>query len=263
VLPMKGFQILFRNRQMLWATTVSDIRGRYAGTMFGLAWMAIYPILFLGVYGVVYTMIFQVRIGELATVDYVLVIFAGLIPFLGLAEALVRGVGSVTSNKALIKNTLYPVELLPVKAVFVGSVAMIVGLLLLLVVVWIRGAIHWSQLFIPVILLLQLIFTIGLVWLLATLNVFFRDLGQIISVLILLLMLASPIAYTTDMVPGNLQPFLLVNPLHYLILLYRHCVLEGDIPVDYLLRFFLIAMAMFWAGYHFLARLKEVFAEHV
>ena len=83
---LAGLKLIFRYRHILWATTINEIRGRYAGTIFGLAWTVIYPLLFLGMYAVIYTVIFQIRVGELSTFEYVLLIFAGLIPFLGFAE---------------------------------------------------------------------------------------------------------------------------------------------------------------------------------
>ena len=258
-----GLSLLFRHRRLLWATTLSDIRARYAGTLLGLAWPAIYPLLFLGLYAVVYTMIFRIRLGDSSTTEYILVVFAGLIPFLGFAESLGASVGSVVTNKGLVRNTLFPIELVPVKAVLVATVTMLVGLGILLSALWLRGTFHLSQLLTPVILLLQLVFTIGLTWILAGLNVFLRDLGQLVSVMVLLLMLISPIAYTEDMVPERLRHYMYLNPLYFLIALYRACLLDGTPRLMQFVLFSSIAALTFWMGYHVFAKLKEVFAENV
>lgn len=258
-----GLRLLYRHRHILLATTLHDIKGRYAGTMLGLAWSVLYPLLFLGLYAFVFILIFQVRVGQLSNFEYVLLIFSGLIPFLGFSEALGSGVSSVVANKMLIKNTLYPIELIPVKAVLVGSLTMLVGLAMLLGVLWVRGSVHFSQLFVPVILSMQLLFTIGLIWLLSALNVFFRDLGQTISVIILFLMLVSPIAYTVDMIPPRLLPVMYLNPLYYLIMLYREAMVLGQVPVDLLLVFAIITAIVFWLGYYLFSRLKVVFADYV
>lgn len=260
---LAGLQVLVRHRRMLWATTLHEIKGRYAGTVLGLAWTVIYPLLFLGLYSLVYILIFQIRVGGFSTFDYILLIFSGLIPFLGFAEALGSGISSVVSNKALIKNTLFPIELIPVKAVFVGSLTMLVGLILLQSVLWIRGSIYPSQLLVPVIFVLQLLFTIGLLWLLSALNVFFRDLGQMVSVIILFLMLVSPIAYTIDMIPPRLLPLMYPNPLFYLIMLYRETMVLGQIPVVLLIVFTLITAVIFGLGFYVFSRLKVVFADYV
>jgi lipopolysaccharide transport system permease protein len=248
---------------MLWATTLHEVKGRYAGTVLGLAWMVVYPLLFLGLYALVYVLIFQVRVGGFTTFEYVLLIFSGLIPFLGFAESLGYGVSSVVSNKNLIKNMLFPIELIPVKAVLVGSMTMVVGLALLQSILWLRGIFYLSQLLMPFIFVLQLLFTVGLIWLLSALNVFFRDLGQMISVLILFLMLVSPIAYTIDMVPPQLLPIMYPNPLFYLIMLYRETMVVGRVPLGFLLTFLVISIVTFSLGYYVFSRLKVVFADYV
>jgi len=260
---MAGAQLLIHHRHLLWMTTVNDVRVRYAGTVFGIAWALLYPLLFLGLYAAVYTAIFKVRIGGLTDFEYVLVLFAGLIPFLGLAEALGAGIGSVLANKGLVKNTLFPIELIPVKAVLVGSLTMLVGLAMLQAILWARGVVHLSQLAGPLILALQLVFTIGFIWLLSALNVLFRDLGQAISLLVLVLMVGSPIAYTNDMVPPALMPVMYVNPLYYLTTLYRECLIGGHVPMGPLLAFTAIAVGTFWCGHYVFSRFKEIFAEHV
>jgi lipopolysaccharide transport system permease protein len=260
---MSAIKFLFIHRQLLWSTTLNEIRGKYAGTLFGLLWTVIYPILFLGMYTVVYTMIFKVRVGDFTTFNYVLLIFSGLIPFLGFAEALGTGVGSVVENKNLIKNTLFPIELIPVKAVLSGSVTMLVGLVMLQSILWGRGTIYWSQLLVPFILILQILFSIGIIWLLSALNVFIRDLSQTIGVLILFLMLVSPIAYTIDMIPPQLMPLVYPNPLFYLIMLYRESMVQGHIPVILLMVFTILSVGIFLFGYFVFSRLKTVFSDYV
>ena len=254
---------LFRHRRILWATTLTDIRGRFTGTVFGLTWAVLYPILFLGLYAVVYTMIYRIRVAEYGTVDYVLLIFCGLVPFLGFSEALGNGVGSVLGNKGLVKNTLFPIELIPVKAVLASSITMLVGLAILLLVLWGRGVVHATQFVIPLILILQLLFTIGLIWLLSAINVFVPDLGQMVAILILFLMLVSPIAYTHDMIPPELIPFMYPNPLYYLIMLYRDAAFIGELRLDLLGVFTAISFGMLFVGGFVFTRLKPLFADHV
>ena len=260
---LTGFKLLFRHRRILWATTLNDIKGRYAGTTFGLAWTVLYPLLFLGLYAVVYIVIFQIRVGQMSTFGYVLLIFAGLIPFLGFSEALGGAIASVTSNKALLNNTLFPIELIPVKAVFVSSITMLTGLCMLQMILWAQGILYITQLLVPIILILQFIFTLGLMWLLSALNVFFKDLTQMIGVVILFLMLISPIAYTAEMIPPNLLPLMYPNPLYYLIMLYRESMMTGQAPLDLLIVFTAIAFLTFWLGFYFFSRLKQVFADYV
>jgi len=260
---MKPLLMMWRYRHILFATTLTDIQGRFRGTVLGLLWSVLYPVLFLALYVVVYTMIFRIRAPGFGTTEYVLIIFCGLIPFLGFSEALGAGVTSVIANKGLIKNTLFPIELIPVKSVLASSVTMIVGLMLLFAALFWHGIVHWSQLAIPLILVLQLIFSIGLLWLLSAVNVFVQDLGQIIAIIILFLMLVSPIAYTHDMIPPELLPFMYPNPLYYLIMLYRDALFLGVLNFEMLLTFSLISIAMLFFGGFVFTRLKPIFADHV
>lgn len=258
------FLLLWRHRLLLLQTTQNEIRSRYAGSVLGLAWLVLYPLLFLASYALVYLYIFKVRFGLFDSNEYVVLIFCGLIPFLGFAEGLSLGVGSVTSNANLIKNTLFPIELIPVKAVMVTQSTQVVGTGLLLITLVLLGKISaWALLF-PVIWFAQILFTIGLVWILSSLNVFLRDLQNMIAVLILILMMISPIAYTADMVPEALRPYLAINPLYYMIVASQDCLMLGRFPREgtfWVL--ILIAGVSFWTGHWFFSRMKRVFADNV
>lgn len=255
--------LIWRYRLLLWNTTRADIRGKYAGTVLGMAWMALYPLLFLALYAVVYIMIFRVRFGEFRPMEYVMVIFAGLVPFLNFAEVLGVGVPSVTSNASLIKNTMFPIELIPVKSVLFCLPTLAVSLVLLETALVLAGHAGWLQLLCLVVVLLQTVYCIGLVWILSAMNVFMKDLAQIVPVVTLFLMLVSPIAYTTDMVPENLRTFMYFNPLYYMIDMYRMSMLGDLCPFSWTSfgAFTVLALVTFWIGFWLFSRLKQVFAD--
>jgi len=192
-----------------------------------------------------------------------LLMFAGLIPFFGFSESVSAGIGSVLANRHLVKNTLFPIELIPVRAVLVGSLTMVLCLVALQLALWWRGTVYPAQALTPVIVVFQLLFTLGVIWPLSALNVFVRDLGQIMPILLLLLMIASPIAYTVDMVPPVLLPLMYANPLYYPIALYRGCLLQGTVPWEILGVFGALATAMFGLGFHAFMKWKQMFVEHV
>ena len=243
------FLLLGRYKYLLLRTTSSEIKARYAGTLMGIAWALIYPLLFLALYAVVYVAIFNVRFGEMKSFDYVLLIFAGLIPFLNFTEMLAVGVVSVTSNSTLIKNTLFPIELVPVKAVLASTLTMLISLGILECALICTGKFSLINFLVIPVIALQLVFSFGLSWLLSALNVFLKDIGQIIPIVSLFLMLVSPIAYTMDMVPKALVPFMYLNPLFYMISLYRGVLLDGEVPWGPLASFLGISMFMFYFGF--------------
>ena len=263
-LIVEPFCCLYRHRGMLWATTWTEVRVRYAGSILGMVWLLLYPLLFLGAY-CFYIYAVNTRTGLFTSDEpFLLLVLAGLIPFLGFTEGLATGVPSVTSSAALVKNTLFPIELVPAKAVLASQCTQIGGLALLLAALVLTGRLtFWALLVIPV-WLCQMMFSIGLVWVLSGLNVFFRDLQNIIAVLILLLMLLSPIAYLPEHVPEKLRIVLWCNPLTYLIIAYRDCLYRGG-PLQLQTVLVLIGMSTvsFIGGYAVFSRVKRVFADNV
>ena len=255
------FSLLWKYRNLLYRTTSSDIKGRYAGTLMGIAWLAIYPLLFLSLYAVVYVAIFKVRFGEMRSFDYVLMIFAGLIPFLNFVEMLGVGVNSVTSNSQLIKNTLFPIELIPVKAVLSCLPGLVISLTILETALIVCGKASFFNIIVLAVILLQYVFSIGLCWILSALNVFIKDIGQIIPIISLFLMLVSPIAYTIDMVPPKAMTFMYFNPLFYLIMLYRSVLLGSVFPWRQFCVFGVVSFALFYIGFALFVRLKRIFTD--
>lgn len=260
---MNPFRLLFRSRHILFTTALLDIRSRYIATTLGLGWAILYPFLFLALYAVVYGLILQIRLERQTTLEYIETIFAGLIPFIGFSEALGASVSSVSGNKQLINNTMFPIELVPVKAVLASSLSMVIALFGLLVMLWAGGTFKATQILIIPLWLLQLLFSVGVGWFLSALNVFMRDVAQAIGILVLFLMIVSPIGYTSDMIPHRLLPVALGNPLFYVIELYRQILIYGVISPGFWLAFAVIAGTAFWLGYEVFRRLKPVFADYV
>ena len=140
---------------------------------------------------------------------------------------------------------------------------MTVGLFGLLVALWSRGHFSPVQFGVVLIFALQLVFSIGLGWVLAALTVFFRDIAQILNVLVLFLMLFSPIGYTADMIPKAMLPIMQFNPLFYLIELYRSTLIDNVMPWRTLFLFGASSFVLFAVGHTVFMRLKPVFAEYV
>jgi lipopolysaccharide transport system permease protein len=258
------YRLLWHHRRLLLATTRTDIRRKVAGSALGLAWQVLYPLLLLSAYAAVYLYIFKVRFALFDANEYVVLIFCGLIPFLGFAEALASGAVSVTGNAGLIKNTLFPIELIPPKAVLTVQLTQGVSFVLLAAALIGVGKLTPSAPAALLVWCLQCLFTIGLVWMLAAANVFFRDLQQCLSVIVLVLMMVSPIAYTEQMISPTLRQFLKFNPLYYIIMCYQDCLMFGRFPrPQLLLPLTITALLFFSAGYLAFRRLKPLFSDHL
>lgn len=256
------FKTIYKNRVILWETSWNDIYAKYAGSVMGILWAALYPLILLAIYSFVYIFVFKSTIAGLSQGEYVLMIFSGLIPFLGFSEGLSLCIPAVTSNSALIKNTLFPIELLPVKAILVSQTSEIVGICVLFFALVINQKITPYILLLPIVWVLQMLLSIGLAWILSAINVFFRDLQNIIPLLTIMLMMLSPIAYTSDMIPKGMLMFQRFNIMYYLITCYQDILSTGKFPGWRLLVLAFIACVFYGVGYWLFMQLKQVFSDY-
>jgi len=194
----------------------------------------------------------------------VLYIFAGLVPYLMTAEALSAGVGSIVVNRGVLNSTVFPIDLAPVKAVLAAQGSMLVGLVVTVIGVVAVGRATWNILFLPLIWVLQVIALIGVTWVLSLVNIVLRDLQNLVTLLLVTLMIASPIAYTPAMVPASLKLIILLNPFAYFVLTYQRVLVLGQ-PPDPATALVLVgsSLALFVAGGWFFARVKSVMMDYV
>lgn len=252
------------NRKLLWRVTSTELRSRYAGSVFGVAWAALVPVLTLAIYGAVYTVILAVRVPGFSPQQYVLFIFAGLVPFLMSAESLSLGVASFTANRAILENTVFPIDLAGPKVVLGSQVIMAVGMPVLLVGLLATRQLQPTILLLPFVWLLHLLALVGAIWLLSLVNVLVRDLQSFMNALLMILFVASPIAYIPEMVPSSLAPLLALNPLSHFIIAYQKITVFGTVPT--LSEWVVLAGisgALFAIGGWAFARAKRVLVDYV
>jgi len=263
VAVLRPFAEVIRYRRVLIAAVQQGLRDRTVGSALGGIWLAVYPLIFLAMYAIVFVEVLRVRVPNLETPAYILAIFCGLVPFLAFAEGFAAATTSIVSNGSLVRNTLFPIELIPFREVVVGHVSMGIGMMMVWIASLAQVGPHWSQLSLPMLFILQVMMTAGFGWIAATLHVFFRDVGKLVPILTLFLMLVSPIGYTSDMVPAGLQPWLGFNPLAALIDAYRTVLLAGSVPVVEVGKIAALAIMMMLAGYYLLIRIKSIFSDYV
>ena len=191
--------------RLLLRVTGQDLRLRHAGSLIGLGWVALGPLLILGVYSLVYLEVFKVRTNalNLTGTAFVVYIFCGLVPDLSIAEGMARGVGSVIANKAVLNNTVYPIDLTPVQTALAAQMVLVVGMPLVILGAILTGHAHATMFAVPLVCALMCMWLIGVNWILSMLNVAFRDLQNLITVILMILLVASPFAYAPSQVgPG-------------------------------------------------------------
>jgi lipopolysaccharide transport system permease protein len=160
----------------------------------------------------------------------VLYVFCGLVPYLGTIDAISLGALSIKQNIHLVKNVMLPIELIPVRAVLVASVSQAVGLGVVILLSAVNGTLTVHVLWLPIVWGLQILMLCGLAWILSSIAVGLPDISYFINLFMFLLMWVSPIGYTVDMVPPSLAAVLYLNPVFYLLDVYRDCLLLGHVP---------------------------------
>lgn len=249
------FESLWRNRQLIWQMTRREIQSRYRGSIIGLAWSFINPILLLLVYTFVFSVIFKSRWGvgeQESKVDFAIALFVGLIVFGIFAECVNRAPMLIVYNVNYVKKVVFPLEILPwipLGSVLFNSLISLVVLLLLQFIV--NHILPWTIIFFPLILLPLIFASMGIAWLLAALGVYMRDVGQVTGIFTTILMFLSAVFYPVAALPEEYRGWLLLNPLILIIEESRKALIFGISP-DWtslgiaLLASFAICAAGFW-----------------
>ena len=219
-----------RYRKILKDTSYLELTQRYAGSALGPAWIIIYPLVFLLIYLFLYMVVFRVRFPGLGTLNYVIYVFCGLVPYLIVMESVTRGLQVIKENIHLIKNVIMPIELIPVRLVIVSFLAQGASMMMMIALALFDGELSWRVIFLPVVLVLFAMLLTGVVYAISSLGVLFNDLTYIINLLMTALMFVSPIAFKPDMVPAGMQAVIYLNPVSYPLEAIRWSLLSNFEP---------------------------------
>jgi ABC-type polysaccharide/polyol phosphate export permease len=209
-----------------------DLRSKYVGSLIGVFWTVINPLLLLLVFTFIFSVIFRARFGNEASVGIsALYILCGLIPWLGFQEGVARSANYLVENRNLVSRIKFPTAVLPGVPVLSGFCGQLIGFLVLLVWAGIKGKLQMPAIFfLPVWMVFQICFGLGLGYLFSVAGVWVRDLIQLVPVLLLVWMYATPIFYPAALVPEKFQVLVWLNPIAQLVNGYRRMILEGAMP---------------------------------
>ena len=255
---------LWHNRQLIVQMTTREVVSRYKGSIMGLAWSFFNPVFMLVVYTFVFSVIFKSRWGgdDIRTL-FAVVLFVGMIVLGLFSEVLNRAPSLILSNVNYVKKVVLPIEILPVIAMGAALFHSLISLSVLLAAfVLFNGYLHWTVIFIPLVLLPLVIATLGLAWILAALGVFLRDVGQTIGIITTVLMFLSPVFYPVTAVPEQFRPFIMANPLTFIIEQAREVLIWGHAPNWLGLGIYTVAATVVaWAGYALFQKTRKGFAD--
>lgn len=253
-----------RRGDLIWPLARRMTLQRYRGSALGLVWAILNPLVLIAVFTFVFAGVFGARFVAGGTpLDYSLYLFCALLPWTAFAESVQSSAGVVLAHSNLVKRVVFPLEALPVAQVLAALISQMFGTVaLLLAALALRGEMHAATLWLPVLLVPQLLLTLGASWLVASLGVFLRDTAQALGLLLTAWMYLTPIIYPETIVPARYRTLLELNPFTPLVRSYRLCLLEGAAPDWRGLAYTLLCGALVFAfGYWWFARTRRNFAD--
>lgn len=259
---MTLFKELYAYRQMIFSLVKKDLRGRYKGSVLGFMWTFINPLLQLLVYDIVFTKIIPSDIDK-----YYIHLFVALIPWIFMSTSVLNGTKCIISQKDMVKKIYFPREVIPISCVMSNFVNMLLCFIVVFAVVLVSGIRldPVALLFLPLVMLLELLLALGITMICSAVTVYFRDLEHIMTIIMMLWMYMSPVVYSASRIPEEYRTlYMTVNPLSPVIVAYRDILYYSKIPdMSTLIMAVIFSAVTLVLGFWIFGRLKRHFAEEL
>jgi len=250
---------------LIFRMTWREITLRYKGSILGLLWSFILPLLTVALYTFLFSYVFKAKWNEQDSglSNYAVILFSGLILHNFLSDVLIRSCTVVRAQSNLVKKVVFPLHVLPAVVVFSASFQMLVSLFVLTAMqLFLGGQLTIAALALPFLLMPLIFFGLGAAWIISVLGVYLEDLGQVIGLASTALMFSAPILYPIKALPEFIHPWLYLNPLTFLVEQLRIVLLFGGIPNWFgLLIYYLVSMSVLAIGWWLFDRTKKGFAD--
>ncbi len=255
--------LLTRQRHLTVEMTKREIVDRYLGQVFGVLWAVGHPMLLMGVYVFIFAHVFKMKMGGTRELplDYTTYLLAGLIPWSSFQESMAKSCTVIVNNANLVKQVIFPLEVLPVKGVLASLINQCIFLALLLIYVLVtQQVLLWTYVLLPGLVVLQTMAMIGVSYILAAVGVYFRDIKDVVQVFSVIGFYLLPILYVPEFIPKFLEFLFYVNPLSYLIWCYHDVLYFGRFEHWWAwLILTPFSIGIFIVGYRLFRKLKLMF----
>ena len=232
--PVALIESLWSHGGLIGQLVKREILGRYRGSVLGIAWSFFNPVLMLTVYTFVFSVVFETRWGTSvggSRADFAILLFIGLIVHGFFAECLIRAPSLILENVNFVKKVVFPLEILPLVTMGSALFHSLVSLLVLGIALFAaHGTLPLTAVYAPLVFAPLLFATAGFGWFLTALGVFARDVKQVIGVVMTILLFLSPVFYPITSVPLSFRPWLMANPLTFIIEQSRAVLFFGVLP---------------------------------
>lgn len=256
------FRNLYNYRELLKTNVKKEIRGKYKGSVLGILWSFINPLLQIVVYAIVFPYLMR------GTIDnYLAYLVTGIIPWTFFLTSVSQGVTTIKHNGGIIKKVYFPREILPLSVVMSGLVNFFISCIIIIAFLIVTGVgISWHIIFVPVIAIIQSFLALGLVLALSAINVYIQDMEYIVSFILNMLFYGTPIVYELGQFAnaGILYTLVSLNPMTQIINFYRSALLYHAVPNLVILgSVFVLSVVVIIIGYLIFKKLERGFAEEL
>lgn len=256
------FKSLFGYHELLRELTMREIRQRYKQSVLGYAWVILNPFFQMIVMAFVFSILLRAQ--DLG-VPYPIFLYAGFLPWTLFTNSIGSSVNALVGNAGLLTKIYFPREVFVLSTIIAKVVDfLLASSIFVLMMIWFKIPITGHILWVLPIFGIQLLFTYGFSLFVSALNLFYRDVQYIVTLLLLVWMYLTPVIYPTEMFPEQYRFIFQLNPMAVLINAYRQVILAGDMPNILSLSVALIvSVVLTWLGYRFFKRVEGQFADVV
>src|SRR6185312_3545002 len=250
------FRDSYRFRELIWALALKDLKLRYKRSVLGFLWALLNPVLNMIVLSLVFTTVMKMSLPH-----YPIFLLSVLLPWTFFAQSLAYAVDSIVGNGELIKKVAVPKLVFPIAAVIANMINLLLSIIpLALIVIGMGHKFFWTWIYLPVPLIALSLFTLGVTFLFATANVYYRDVSHIVQILIQVWFYVTPILYALEIFPEKYRWLFKLNPLIFVINEFRLAVYDGQMPrVQNVIASFVCAFASLFIGFAIFRKNEEHF----
>lgn len=254
---------IFKNRELIVEMAMRDMKGSGRGAILGYMWLIISPLVQTAAYVIIVSLIFNARLGpDSGPFDYALYALSGMVPWHIMTRTLQDSTSLIRDRMDLVKQVIYPIETLPLTSLLVSSVSSLVALTLYLGLSAYAGALKPTVILLPIALILLLMFLLGMSWIFSIAGVLFKDLREIVSIMLGLLVYFSPVLLSKSIVGEKLWGIILLNPLAHVVICFRD-IFQAEFHPDSWTIFALMALMAFGIGSWVIRRTKVLINEYI
>lgn len=258
---MNRVKELYAYREMIFSLVKRDLKGRYKGSALGFLWTFLNPLLQLGVYTMVFSVIMRSGIK-----DYYLFLFVALIPWIFFSSSLIGGAGCILAQQDMIKKIYFPREVLPVSFVTSQFVNMVLSFIVVFIVLFFSNH-KWNLIalfYLPIVMLVEYVFALGVTMITSAVTVYLRDLEYILGIIVMAWQFLTPVMYSIEQVPDEIRWVFSLNPVTYVITSYRQILYYGQVPqLETLLSATITGVVMLLVGWKVFFHLQKHFVEEL